>query len=72
MQRHYCREEKCWLDFDEVCSWCGITEEGARQLHGMIDNGEHNAPIRTDMGTLALAVQDTRRDGNDTPMVGGE
>ena len=72
MQRHYCREEKCWLDFEEVCSWCGITEEGARQLHGMIDNGEHNAPIRTDMGTLALAVQNPSRARDDTTLDGTE
>lgn len=27
MIRHYCNEERCWLDFEEVCSWCGITED---------------------------------------------
>lgn len=30
MQRHYCNEEQTWLDFEGVCSWCGVTEEQAR------------------------------------------
>jgi len=72
VQRHYCREERCWLDFEETCSWCGITEEGARQLHGKLNNGEHDAPIRTNMGTMALAFQDPSRAGDDTALDGAD
>lgn len=31
MQRHFCKSEHTWLDFSEVCSWCGITEEDAKR-----------------------------------------
>jgi hypothetical protein len=31
MQRHYCLAERCWLDFEEICSWCEITEEQAKE-----------------------------------------
>ena len=31
MQRHYCMEERCWLDFEQICSWCGITEQQAQE-----------------------------------------
>ena len=72
MIRHYCNEERCWLDFEEVCSWCGMTEEGARQLHGELTNGDSNAPIRTDMGTVALAVQDPSRARDDTALDGAD
>ena len=46
MIRHYCNEERCWLDFEEVCSWCGMTEEGARQLHGMTSDAEFRELMR--------------------------
>lgn len=35
MQRHYCRAERCWLDFVEVCSWCGMTEEQAKNYDNL-------------------------------------
>lgn len=31
MIRHFCDAERCWLDFQEICSWCGKTEAQAQQ-----------------------------------------
>ena len=31
MQRHYCSEERTWLDFEGYCSWCGMTEHQAQE-----------------------------------------
>ena len=53
MIRHYCNEERCWLDFEEVCSWCGMKED---------------APITTDEEFRALMAKleaDARPNIND-------
>lgn len=31
MIRHFCDTERCWLAFEEICSWCGKTEAQAQQ-----------------------------------------
>ena len=60
MQRHYCVEERCWLDFEEVCSWCGMTEEGARQLHGMLNNGENDESNKTTVHDNSVVAKRVR------------
>lgn len=27
MRTHYCKEDRDWITFEGVCSWCGLTEE---------------------------------------------
>lgn len=38
MQRHYCTAERTWLDFEGECSWCGMTEDEAKNYKGL--NGD--------------------------------
>jgi hypothetical protein len=33
MQRHFCVEERCWLDFENMCSWCGMSEQQAKHYN---------------------------------------
>jgi hypothetical protein len=35
MQRHYCDVEKTWLDFEDECSWCGMTEDEAKKYKNL-------------------------------------
>ena len=38
MQRHYCEAERCWLDFEEKCAWCDMTEEEAKNYKNLSGN----------------------------------
>lgn len=35
MERHFCPEDRTWLDFEGECSWCGMTELDAKLTKNM-------------------------------------
>ena len=35
MMRHYCDKEKQWLNFNDQCTWCGMTEKQARNYENL-------------------------------------
>ena len=53
MQRHFCIEEKTWLDFENKCSWCNLTEEQAARWEKLTANEKFQEIMQKKVHTLS-------------------
>jgi hypothetical protein len=51
-------EERCWLDFEQICSWCGITEQQAQEYN----EGTSDDKFRTIMDRLRTNAKPASKD----------
>lgn len=60
MQSHFCSNERMWLDFEDRCNWCDLTEEEAAIQNTLNANEKRQKLAEKKTHTLSDYIKDIK------------